>query len=153
MLTFQIGLHIDDLFTLKYIKNFFKLCPPSPPLRSSGKGTKWRGEIKNNWNNFRLSTNKENLSINSILNFEDKFKTLFLLSSPYDIKNGIRFIKGTNNLVSEGLKIIVIDNLNNESIFSSINECSIAINIERSKIKHCLLTGEIYKNYKFKFAL
>ena len=110
-------------------------------------------EIKNNWNNFRLSTNKENLSINSILNFEDKFKTLFLLSSPYDIKNGIRFIKGTNNLVSEGLKIIVIDNLNNESIFSSINECSIAINIDRSKIKHCLLTGEIYKNYKFKFAL
>ena len=45
-------------------------------------------EIKNNWNNFRLSThylnNKKNLSINS--NFEDKFKTLFSLSSSYEIK-------------------------------------------------------------------
>ena len=42
-------------------------------------------EIKNSWNNFRLSThylnNKKNLSIN--YNFEDKYKTLFSLSSPY----------------------------------------------------------------------
>jgi len=58
-------------------------------------------EIKNSWNNFRLSThylNNKNLSINS--NFEDKFKTLFSLSFPYEIKNGIIFLRGTNNLVS-----------------------------------------------------
>ena len=65
-------------------------------------------EIKNSWNNFRLSThylnNKDNLCKNS--DFKDKFKTLFLLSSPYEIKNGIRFIRGTNNLVSFGNKII-----------------------------------------------
>jgi len=48
-------------------------------------------------------------------------------------------MRGTKNLVSEGLKIIAIDNLNNKSIFSSISACSIAINIDRSKIKHCLL--------------
>ena len=45
-------------------------------------------EIKNSWNNFRLSThylnNKKNLSIN--FNFEDKFNTLFSLSYPYEIK-------------------------------------------------------------------
>lgn len=83
---------------------------------------------------------------------EVKFKTLFSLSSPYEIKNGIRFMRGTNNLVSEGLKIIAIDILNNKSIFSSISECSIAINIDRSKIKHCLFTGEKYKNLKFLIA-
>lgn len=109
-------------------------------------------EIKNSWNNFRLSThylnNKKNLSIN--YNFEDKFKTLFSLSSPYEIKNGIRFMRGTNNLVSEGLKIIAIDILNNKSIFSSISECSIAINIDISKIKHCLQMK--YKNFKFLIA-
>jgi hypothetical protein len=102
-------------------------------------------EIKNSWNNFRLSThylnNKKNLSINS--NFEVKFKTLFSLSSPYEIKNGIRFMRGTNILVYEGLKIIAIDNHKNNYIFSSISECSIAINIDRSKIKHCLLTGPL----------
>ena len=109
-------------------------------------------EIKNSWNNFRLSThnlnNKDKLSIN----YEDKFNTLFLQPSPYEIKNNIRFIRGTNNLVSEGLKIISIDNHNNESIFSSINECSLVLNIDRAKIKHCLLTNEAYKNYNFKFA-
>jgi hypothetical protein len=45
-------------------------------------------DIKNSWNNFRLSIhylkNKKNLAINSI--FEDKFKTLFSLSSSYEIK-------------------------------------------------------------------
>ena len=31
-----------------------------------------------------------------------------------EIKNGIRFMRGTNNLVSEGLKIIAINNLKNK---------------------------------------
>jgi hypothetical protein len=55
-------------------------------------------------------------------------------------------MRGTNNLVSEGLKIIAIENLNNNSIFSSISE--IAINIDKSKIKHCLFTDEKYKKFK-----
>lgn len=78
-------------------------------------------------------------------------RNLFFIPSPYEIKNGIRFIRGTNNFVSESLKIITIDNLNNKSIFSSreATECSYALNIERSKIKNCLITGEVYKNYKF----
>jgi hypothetical protein len=112
-------------------------------------------EIKNRWNNFRLSThnlNKIDKQTITSLSFEDKLKNLFLLPSPYEIKNGIRFIRGTNNFVSESLKIFTIDNFNNKSIFSSITECSIALKIERSKIKNCLITGETYKNYKFILA-
>jgi hypothetical protein len=94
-------------------------------------------------------------------NFEDKFKTLFSLSSPYEIKNGIRFLRGTNNLVSEGLKIIAIDISNNNSIsvFSSISECSIAINIDRLKKLNNVYSSlpgqwrvKIYKNFKFLIA-
>ena len=71
--------------------------------------------------------------------------------SPYEIKNGIRFIRGTNKLVSESLKIRATDIFipNNTSVFSSISECSIALKLDRSKIKTCLLSGEIYKNYRF----
>jgi hypothetical protein len=57
-------------------------------------------------------------------------------------------MRGTNNLVSEGLKIIAIENLNNNSIFYSISDCSLAINIDRSKFKHCLFPGDKYKNFK-----
>lgn len=115
-------------------------------------------EIKNRWNNFRLSThylNKKDLLNSSSWDnssFDDRLKNLFLIPSPYEIKNGIRFIRGTNNFVSESLKIISIDNLNNRSIFSSITECSIALKLDRSKIKNCLLTGEVYKNYKFSLS-
>jgi hypothetical protein len=116
-------------------------------------------EIKSSWNNFRLSTSnlnkKDKVAIfylkerATCLSFEDKLKNLFLIPSPYEIKNGIRFIRGSNNFVSDSLKFITLDNLNNKSIFSSITECSKALNIDRSKIKNCLITGKIYKNYKF----
>jgi len=114
-------------------------------------------EIKNQWNNFRLSISfvnkKNNLTISSTsLTFDEKLKNLFLIPSPYEIKNGIRFIRGTNNFVSESLKIIAFDNFNNKSIYSSITEYSNALNIDRSKIKNCILTGEVYKNYKFILA-
>ena len=46
---------------------------------------------------------------------------------------------------------MAIDNSNNESVFSSISECSRILHINRAKIKECLISGEIYKNYKFKF--
>lgn len=113
--------------------------------------------IKNRWNNFRLSTsermNNTNLTCSAFeVTFENKVKNLFLLAAPYEIKYGLRFIRGTNKLVSEKLKIISIDNFNNKSIFSSLSECSKSLQIDRSKIKNCLLTGEIYKNYKFILA-
>ena len=66
--------------------------------------------IKNNWNDFRLTTyvNKDKLD-NSRLSsqeFDRKLKNLFLLPSPYEIKNGVRFLRGTNKLVSQKIKII-----------------------------------------------
>ena len=116
-------------------------------------------EIKKRWNNFSLSTSKHlNNNIQNItcspleVTFENKVQNLFLLPAPYEIKNGLRFIRGTNKLVSENLKIISIDKFNNKSIFSSLSECSKSLHINRSKIKNCLLTGEIYKNYKFILA-
>ena len=46
---------------------------------------------------------------------------------------------------------MVTDSLNNESVFSSISECSRILQLDRAKIKNCLINGGIYKNYKFKF--
>jgi hypothetical protein len=86
-----------------------------------------------------------------IQDFEIKLKILFLLPAPYEIKKGIRFITGTNLLVPEKLNIISIDNFNKQLKFISITECSKILQIDRSKIKHCLITGEFYKNYIFKF--
>jgi hypothetical protein len=59
-------------------------------------------------------------------------------------------MRGTNNLVSESMKFIAIDNLNNKYIFSSISVFSIVINIYRSKIKHCLQMK--YKKFHFLIA-
>ena len=124
-------------------------------------------EIKNRWNNFRLSNSPISLISNSNMTtknnnlnqtkisldvkFKNKLEILYSLPAPYEIKNGVRFIRGTNNLVSDKLKIMTIDNFNNKSIFSSISECSKSLKIDRSKIKKCLLTGETYNNYKFIF--
>jgi hypothetical protein len=84
--------------------------------------------------------------------FNNRLKNLYSLPAPYEIKNGVRFIRGTNNLVPDKIKIISIDIFNNKSIFSSISECSKSLQIDRAQIKKCLLTGEIYKNYKFIFS-
>jgi hypothetical protein len=93
-----------------------------------------------------------NHSLSIELSFENKLNNLFLLPAPYEIKNKIRYIRGTNKLVSEKIKIISIDHHNNKIIFSSMTECSKILHIDRSKIKKCLLTGEIYKKFKFIFS-
>ena len=78
-----------------------------------------------------------------------KLQNLYLLPAPYEIKKGVRYKRGTNSLVAEKLQIITIDNLNNKTFYSSLSECSKALQIERSKIKKCLTTGEKYKNIQF----
>ena len=110
-----------------------------------------------------------------------KFFYLFSLPSPYEIKNGVRYLRGTNNLVSEKLKVIAIGPLvpssrgsavsypslgiggegqpyltqgeNNKFTYSSISECSKALKIGRTNIKNCIISGQTYKNYKFIFGL
>jgi hypothetical protein len=130
-------------------------------------------EIISQWNNFRLSTNQTLLSSTNaelgsgglistteeqvklvnpnFIDFNEKFRLLLNQPTPYIIKDGIRFYRDTLNLVSDKIKIVAIDSLNNESVFSSISECSRILQLDRAKIKNCLINGGIYKNYKFKF--
>ena len=76
-------------------------------------------------------------------------KALYLVPSPYEIRNGVRFVRGSDNLVSERLKIKVINCLlNKEYFFSSISECGKILELDRTKIKKSILTGEPYKDYK-----
>lgn len=105
--------------------------------------------IKSQMNNYRLSSNSSVKFDNSII--LEKFNYLFFLPSPYEIKNNIRFIRGTDNLVSEKLNIIVEDAKGNKQYFYSMVECSKQMNISRKKIKNCLITGISYKDYIFKF--
>ena len=134
-------------------------------------------EIISQWNNFRLSTNQTLLSSTNselgsgglisttrhgreeqvklvnpnFIDFNEKFRLLLNKPTPYIIKDGIRFHRDTLNLVSDKIKIVVTDSLNNEYVFSSISECSRILQLDRAKIKNCLINGGIYKNYKFKF--
>jgi hypothetical protein len=100
-------------------------------------------------NNYRLSTNSSIEYDKNIL--KQKLNYLFSLPSPYEIKNGIRFIRGTDKLISEKLRIIVKDTKGKVQYFSSIIECSLNINIDRKTIKNYLITGASYKGYTFKF--
>ena len=102
--------------------------------------------------NSNITTKNKNLKQTKIslnLKFKNKLETLYSLPAPYEIKKGVRFIRGSDKLVSEKLKIMTIDNFNNKSIFASISECSKSLKINRSKINKCLLTGEIYNNCQF----
>lgn len=59
-------------------------------------------EIKSSMNNFRLTTNKLNLIIDNNLLLE-KISDLFSKPAIYEIRYGVRFLAGTNKLVSEKL--------------------------------------------------
>lgn len=100
--------------------------------------------IRSCMNNYRLNqvidSDVENL-------IQDKLKFLLSLPSPYEVKNGILFIRGTDKLVSKKFKIEVIDNKGKVQYFSSISECSLNLNISSKLIKNCLITGTPYKNY------
>ena len=111
-------------------------------------------EITSQLNNFRLSNNlkfNNNIENKSYLEFNTKYKKLLETPSPYGVENGIRFYRGNLKLVSDKVKFLSIDTLNNKTIYSSITKCSQDLKLDRAKIKSCLITGEIYKKYKFQF--
>ena len=99
----------------------------------------------------KLSTHSPNLI--GYQDFNEKYKLLSKIPSPYTIKEGVRFYRNTLKLVSDKIKILAIDHLNKEFVFSSISECSRILQIERVIIKNCLLSGEIACGYRFKFHL
>jgi len=97
-------------------------------------------DIKARMNNFRLTTNKSIINTaclnNTVSSLESKISNLFSLPAPYEIKNGVRYLRGTNKLVSEKLRIIAIDENDNKLFFSSISECHRALKIGRLMIKN-----------------
>ena len=108
-------------------------------------------EIKNRMNNFRLTTNsKFNLvKPENFVSINTRVKDLFAIPAPYDIKDGIRYLRGTNKLVYEKLSVIAIDKIGKKHYYTSISECSKALGFGRRTIKNCLLTSKIHKSYQF----
>jgi hypothetical protein len=107
--------------------------------------------IKSNMNNFRLNTDFiTNYDKNKKL-IEEKLNYLLSLPSPYEIKKGIIFLRGTDKLVSKFFKIKVEDTKGKVEYFTSISKCSLNLNIPSKIIKNCLLYGIPYKNYTIKF--
>ena len=108
--------------------------------------------IKLHMNKYRLSTNENLLKDKTRISLKEinvLQKKLYLLESPYEIKNSIRFIRNTDNLVSEGTQIVVIDEKNSRETYNSLTECSKNLKIDRSTIKKYLMTGKIFKGYTF----
>jgi len=110
--------------------------------------------IKLHMNKYRLTTNfslLNDVKRISVSDIENLLSKLYLLDSPYEIKQGVRYYRNTNKLVSEATNIIVINSKenNNKIIYNSMSECASSLNISRKKIKYCLNTGESYKGYSF----
>ena len=108
--------------------------------------------IKLHINRYRITTNislLDNMQRISIYEIENLLSKLYLIDSPYEIKQGIRYYRNTNKLVSEAINLIVIDSSGNNTIYSSMSDCAKNLKVGRNKIKHCLSTGESYKGYKF----
>jgi len=91
----------------------------------------------------------DNVQCISIYDLENLLSKLYLIDSPYEIKQGVRYYRDTDKLVSEAINLIVIDTSGNNTIYSSMSDCAKNLNIGRNKIKQCLISGESYKGYKF----
>ena len=74
---------------------------------------------------------------------------LYLSTSPYEIRQGLRYHRDTNKLVSESTKIIAIDSNNNRNFYKSMTECAQSLNISRKTLKEYISTGKSYKGYTF----
>ena len=107
--------------------------------------------IKLHINRYRLTntTLLENMKILSISEIDNLLVQLYLLDSPYEIKQGIRYHRNTDKLVSEATNIVVIDSNNNKTFYSSFTVCAKSLHISRKTIKNCLNTGGSYKGYTF----
>jgi hypothetical protein len=109
--------------------------------------------IKLHMNKYRLTTNVHLLNNKeriSNLEIDNHLSTLYLSDSPYEIKQGVRYIRNTDKLVrGASTKIVVIDSNKNTIVYNSIGECAKNINIPKDKIKQCLNTGKSLKGYSF----
>ena len=108
-------------------------------------------------NKYRLSTKRDlfiekRLSLGHTASFQREIKDLivklYLTDSPYIIKEGVRYYRETNKLVSEAVNITAID-LENISVYQSMSDCAKSLKISRKKIKECVTNGTSYKGYQF----
>lgn len=107
--------------------------------------------IKLHMNKYRITTNNylvNNKDIISIKEIDTLLNKLYLLESPYEIKEGIRYYRNSDKLVSDSVEIIVISN-NNIKSYNSISKCANDLNISRKIIKNCLSKGIAYNGYSF----
>uniref|UniRef100_UPI0023EFFD51 homing endonuclease n=1 Tax=Leptographium wingfieldii TaxID=155675 RepID=UPI0023EFFD51 len=108
--------------------------------------------IKNNINKYSLTTNDSlKRGLKTLPEIKLLLSELYLLDSPYEIKNGVRYHRGTNNLVGESNQIISIDENNYRVVHNSMSEATNSLNISRKTIKECLTTGKSYKGITFIF--
>jgi hypothetical protein len=91
----------------------------------------------------------KNIERISLINIKSLLNKLYLMDSIYEIKEGVRYYKNTNKLVSESTSVVVIDSNNNKTIYTSLTDCAKNLHIGRAKIKHCLTTGESCNGYYF----
>jgi len=108
--------------------------------------------IKLHINKYRVTTNTNllnNVQLISVSEIKNLLTELYLIDSPYEIKQGVRYYRNTDKLVSEALNIIVIDSSGSNTTYSSLSDCAKNLNIGRNKIKQCLSSGEQYKGYRF----
>jgi hypothetical protein len=110
-------------------------------------------KIKSRINNFRLSTNTNLTNDKNISNLDLEINKVFSMQAPYEIKNGVRLLAGTNKWVPSNTKVIAIDNLGNEIYFDSLSQCSVTLKINKSQIKDCIVKNKTYKNFTFKLNL
>ena len=104
----------------------------------------------------KLQINKHTMRTNTYLldnmqraEIENLISKLYLIDSPYVIKQGARYYRDTDKLVSEATNLIVIDSSGKKTIYPSMSDCAKNLNIGRNKIKQCLISAEAYKGYKF----
>jgi len=135
----------DFLLWLKLIDIYYK------GYHTITEGKKIFDAIKLHINRYKLTntTLLENMKILSISEIDNLLVQLYLLDSPYEIKQGIRYYRNTDKLVSEATNIVVIDNNNNKTFYSSFTVCAKSLHISRKTIKNCLNTGGSYKGYTF----
>ena len=108
--------------------------------------------IKLHINKYRLTTNSDlygDKNRISLLEIDKLLSKLYLIESPYETKEGIRYYRNTTRLVSESVKIIAIDKEDNKKIYESMTECAKDLKISRKKIKECLSTGDTHNGYVF----
>lgn len=113
-------------------------------------------KIKLTMNKYRL-INSQNLSPVEQLSIKDEINSaiteLYNIDSPYTIKKGVRYLRATDNLVSDTNNIIVrlVEDNNIKTIYYNISDCSRQLNIGKKQIKNCLVTGKPYNGYTFNF--